>query len=36
MIEHVYERWGGFDGYARAHLGLDAGFPERLRSSLLA
>jgi protein-tyrosine phosphatase len=35
MIEHVHDRWGGFDGYAVEHAGLGAEFPERLRASLL-
>jgi protein-tyrosine phosphatase len=35
MLGHVRDRWGGFDSYAREHAGLDDGFPERLRASLL-
>jgi hypothetical protein len=36
LLDHVRDQWGGFDGYAREHVGLEAGFPERLRASLLA
>jgi protein-tyrosine phosphatase len=36
LLEHVRDQWGGFDGYAREHVGLDDEFPERLRASLLA
>jgi protein-tyrosine phosphatase len=35
LLHHVRDRWGGFDGYACEHVGLDAGFPERLRAALL-
>jgi protein-tyrosine phosphatase len=35
LLDHVRDRWGGFDGYAAEHVGLDGGFPERLRASLL-
>ena len=35
MLEHVRERWDTFDGYACEHIGLDPGFPDRLRASLL-
>jgi protein-tyrosine phosphatase len=36
MLEHVRDTWGGFDGYALEHVGLDEEFPERLRAALLA
>jgi len=36
LLDHVRDQWGGFDGYAREHVRLDDGFPERLRASLLA
>jgi protein-tyrosine phosphatase len=36
MLDHVHERWGDFDGYAHAHVGLDSDFVERLQASLLA
>jgi protein-tyrosine phosphatase len=35
MLAHLYERWGGFDGYATEHLGLDPVVVERLRTALL-
>jgi protein-tyrosine phosphatase len=35
LLDHVRDQWGGFDGYTRAHVGLDDGFPEQLRASLL-
>jgi protein-tyrosine phosphatase len=34
-LEHVHDRWGGFEGYARDHLGVEPHLPERLRGSLL-
>jgi protein-tyrosine phosphatase len=36
LLDHVRDQWGGFDGYAREHVGLEAGFTTRLRASLLA
>ena len=35
LLDHVRDEWGDFDGYAREHVGLDDGYPERLRASLL-
>jgi len=35
MIEHVHDRWGGFDSYARNHVGVDGEVVERLRAGLL-
>jgi protein-tyrosine phosphatase len=35
LLEHVRDEWGGFDGYAREHMGLDDEVPDRLRSALL-
>ena len=32
MIDHVRDRWGGFDGYALDHVGVDAGIPDQLRA----
>jgi protein-tyrosine phosphatase len=34
-LAHVDERWGGFEGYAVDHLGVDPSLPERLRVALL-
>jgi protein-tyrosine phosphatase len=34
-LRQLRERWGGFDGYARDHLGVAADLPERLRAALL-
>jgi protein-tyrosine phosphatase len=34
-LHQLRERWGGFDGYARDHLGADAELPEQLRAALL-
>ena len=36
MLAHLHERWGGFDAYAREHLGVEADLVERLRAALLA
>jgi protein-tyrosine phosphatase len=36
MLVHLHDQWGGFDGYARDHLGVDPDLPDRLRASLLA
>src|SRR5207302_549569 len=35
MIEHVHDRWGGFDAYAREHVGVAPEAIERLRGGLL-
>jgi protein-tyrosine phosphatase len=35
VLRRLRERWGGFDGYARDHLGVAADLPERLRTALL-
>jgi len=35
MIEHVQDRWGGFDAYAREHVGVAPDGIERLRGGLL-
>jgi protein-tyrosine phosphatase len=34
-IAHVHQQWGGFDGLAVEHLGVDEALPERLRAALL-
>jgi protein-tyrosine phosphatase len=34
-LAHIYEQWGGFEGYAIEILGVTADLPERLRQSLL-
>jgi protein-tyrosine phosphatase len=34
-LRHLHEQWGGFDGYARVRLGVEAELPARLRSALL-
>ena len=34
-LAHVDERWGGFEGYAIDHLGVDPTLPDRLRAALL-
>ena len=34
-LRHLHDQWGGFEGYALEHLGVDAGLPERLRAALL-
>lgn len=35
VIGHVHDRWGGFEGYATACLGIDPSLPSRLRSALV-
>jgi len=35
MIAHLHERWGGFDAYAREHLGIEPDLVARLRGDLL-
>ena len=35
MIEHLYDRWGSFDAYARRHVGLGTDVVARLRRELL-
>ena len=34
-LRHVHEQWGGFVGYARDRLAVEAELPERLRAALL-
>jgi len=34
-LQHVDERWGGFEGYAIDHLAVDRDLPDRLRAALL-
>jgi protein-tyrosine phosphatase len=36
MIDHVNDRWGGFDAYAREHVGVGTEVIDRLRTELLA
>jgi hypothetical protein len=36
LLDHVRDRWDGFDGYAREHVGLDECYPARLRAAMLA
>jgi protein-tyrosine phosphatase len=35
MLAHLHERWGGFDAYAREHLGVEPDLVARLRGELL-
>jgi protein-tyrosine phosphatase len=35
MLAHLHERWGGFDAYAREHLGVEPDLVARLRGQLL-
>lgn len=34
-LDHLHERWGGFEGYAGDQLGVAADLPDRLRQALL-
>ena len=34
-LRHVHDEWGGFEGYARDGLGVDADLPDQLRAALL-
>ena len=34
-LQHLHDRWGGFEGYAVDHLAVDRDLPERLRAALL-
>jgi len=35
MIEHVHDQWGGFDAYAREHVGVEPDVVARMRRELL-
>ena len=34
-LQHLHERWGGFDGYAKQRLSVADDLPARLRAALL-